>query len=207
MNFKKLIIVPLLLTVLSFSPAMGQSKKDIHRQMHSELLANAKSNIDKSSIQSYIQQEIEAKEQSYDKLAGLSDESAAMIGDMLKEARTHMGKKYVWASKGPNTFDCSGFTGYVYKQFGYNIGASSRGQYTLGQGVNKHQLRPGDLVFFTSRSSGSAVGHVGMVVSADNEHGTFQFIHASVKKGVTISSSTEAYYAARYVGARRIILE
>ena len=207
MKLKKLLILPLLFTAMAVTPAMGQSQKEIHKQMHSELLANAKSSIDKSALQGYIQQEVEAREQSFEKFANLSEESAAMISDMLKEARTHMGKKYVWASKGPNTFDCSGFTGYVYKQFGYNIGGSSRGQYTLGQGVNKNQLRPGDLVFFTSRSSGSAVGHVGMVVSADNEHGTFQFIHASVKKGVTISSSTETYYNSRYVGARRIILE
>ena len=207
MKIKKLLILPLLLTAMAITPAMGQSQKDIHKQMHSELLANAKSNIDKSALQGDIQQEVEAREQSIEKFADLSEESTAMISDMLKEARTHMGKRYVWASKGPNTFDCSGFTGYVYKQFGYNIGGSSRGQYTLGKGVNKNQLRPGDLVFFTSRSSGSAVGHVGMVISADNENGTFQFIHASVKKGITISSSTEAYYNRRYVGARRIILE
>ena len=189
-------------------PAMGENQKDIHKKMHSQYLANAKNSIDKSAIQSYIQQEIEAKEQhSFENYADLSDESAAMIADMMKEARTHMGKKYVWASKGPNTFDCSGFTGYVYKQFGINIGASSRGQYTLGQSVSKSHLRPGDLVFFTSRSSGSNVGHVGMVVTADNENGTVSFIHASVKKGVTISQSTEAYYAKRYVGAKRIITE
>ena len=108
--------------------------------------------------------------------------------------------------KGPNEFDCSGFTSYVYKQFGYTISPASRIQYTDGVKVDRKTLRKGDLVFFTSRSSGRNVGHVGMVVSADNETGSFKFIHASIR-GVKISSSDEAYYAKRYVGARRIITE
>ena len=107
--------------------------------------------------------------------------------------------------KGPNAFDCSGFTSYVYKQFGYSISPASRIQYTDGVKVDRKHLRKGDLVFFTSRSSGKDVGHVGIVVSADNETGAFKFIHASIR-GVKISEC-EGYYANRYVGARRIITE
>ena len=69
--------------------------------------------------------------------------------------------------------------------------------------VDRKHLRKGDLVFFTSRSSGSNVGHVGIVVSADNATGSFKFIHASIK-GVRINEC-EGYYEKRYVGARRII--
>ncbi|MCH5223803.1 MAG: C40 family peptidase [Muribaculaceae bacterium] len=206
MNLKHKLLIPLFLVATSIAPAIGQTQRDIHKQMHSELLANAKNSIDKSALQNYIQQEIETKEAA-ETFANLSAESAALIPDLIKEAKSHFGKKYVWASKGPNTFDCSGFTSYVYKQFGIKITSSSRGQYTLGQSVNKNNLRPGDLVFFTSPRSGSGVGHVGMVVTADNNNQTFTFIHASVKKGITISESTESYYAKRYVGARRIITE
>ena len=67
------------------------------------------------------------------------------------------------------------------------------------------RVKKGDLVFFTSRSSGKNVGHVGIVVSADNETGEFKFIHASIK-GVKVSEC-EGYYQKRYVGAKRIILE
>ncbi len=105
--------------------------------------------------------------------------------------------------KGPNAFDCSGFTSYVYKQFGYKISPASRIQYTDGVNVDRKNLRKGDLVFFTSRSSGKNVGHVGIVVSADNETGKFKFIHASIK-GVKVDECA-GYYEGRYVGARRII--
>lgn len=136
----------------------------------------------------------------------LSASSQKLITDILAEANRHIGKPYRHGMKGPNAFDCSGFTSYVYKQFGYTISPASRIQYTDGVKVDRKTLRKGDLVFFTSRSSGRNVGHVGMVVSADNETGSFKFIHASIR-GVKISSSDEAYYAKRYVGARRIITE
>ena len=94
---------------------------------------------------------------------------------------------------------------YVYRQFGYNISPSSRAQYLEGTPVDRKDLRKGDLVFFTSRSSGKNVGHVGIVVSADNETGNFKFIHASIR-GVKISDF-EGYYVPRYIGAKRIIKE
>lgn len=190
------------------APMMAQSPKDIHQKMHSELLADHKNSIDKNAIQDYIRFDLEDREQiSLTGFNDLSKESIAMIGDILKEAKTHLGKKYVWGSKGPNTFDCSGFTSYVYKQFGYKISSSSKAQYTQGTPVNKNHLRAGDLVFFTSPRSGSSVGHVGLVLAADNEKGTFTFIHASVSKGIRISESTENYYVKRYIGAKRIITE
>ena len=135
----------------------------------------------------------------------ISKENEILINDLLSEAKSHIGKRYVHGAKGPSAFDCSGFSSYVYKQFGYSISPSSRTQYTEGVAVKKGDLRKGDLVFFTSRSSGNNVGHVGIVVSADNESGRFKFIHASIK-GVKISENV-GYYEGRYVGARRIITE
>lgn len=174
--------------------------------MHDRLLGNAKSSIDKSVIQEYIKRELEIKENKspYD---GLSEESVAMISDLLDEARSHTGKRYRSGAKGPNNFDCSGFTGYVYNQFGYNIGSSSRGQFSEGVPVEQNDLRPGDLVFFTGRNSKGSVGHVGIVVNADNEKNTFTFIHAATSSGIQVDRSSAPYYAKRYLGARRIITE
>ena len=202
---KIILTLSIIFSAANFS-ATAQSTKDIHQKMHSHLLSDAKKSIDKSVLENYMSLDIESREQAalFD---GLSSESIAMLSDLIDEAKTHIGKKYSYGSKGPKTFDCSGFTGYVYNQFGYNIGASSRGQYTLGESVSKQNLRVGDLVFFTSPRSGKNVGHVGIVVTADNEKGTFSFIHASIGQGIKISESTEAYYAKRYVGAKRIITE
>lgn len=207
MIFRLSIIISIISISFFGSSINAQSQKDVHKEMHSMLLSNVKNNLDKTSIQDFIKKEIEEKEQSDSPFGDLSEESVAMISDLLDEARSHFGKRYLRGGKGPNAFDCSGFTGYVFNQFGYNIGASSKGQYLLGEEVNKKNLRPGDLVFFTSRRSGKNVGHVGIVVSADNENQTFSFIHASVSKGIRIDVSSDKYYASRYIGARRIITQ
>lgn len=205
MKIQKLIISLCVLLGASFS-LMAQSPKEVHERMHKHLLADSKTSIDKSAIQDYIKFDIEGREEAAS-FSNLSKESSIMLGDLIHEAKSHLGKKYVYGSKGPNTFDCSGFTSYVYKQFGYNISSSSKAQYTLGDPISKQHLRTGDLVFFTSPRSGSSVGHVGIVVSADNEKGTFTFIHASVTKGIRISESTESYYVKRYIGAKRLVNE
>ena len=206
MKFFASLILTLFLMSFTTGNAQVPSSKDVHKEMHSRLLANAKNHIDKSVIQDYIKAELESKE--IDPLFGdLSKESIEMITDLLDEARTHCGKKYRYGAKGPNNFDCSGFTGYVYRQFGYNLNASSRGQYYDGETVEKGDLRPGDLVFFSSPRSKGGVGHVGIVMSADNENNTFSFIHAAIGGGIEIQKSTAPYYQKRYIGAKRIITE
>lgn len=187
-----------IITFTSFSQT--NSRQAAHKANHEKLLANHKSGLDKSTVGNLIQHDVIAREE---KSSGLTGEKAVLIDDLLKEAATHIGKRYVLGSKGPSTFDCSGFSGYVYRQFGYSIGACSRDQYKQGKPIDKKDLRKGDLVFFTSRSSGSNVGHVGIVWDVDKESGSFKFIHASLR-GVKISDF-EGYYVRRYVGAKRII--
>ena len=128
-----------------------------------------------------------------------------MTENLLGEAFSHIGARYVWGSKGPKTFDCSGFTSYVYKhQNNVWIGASSREQYAINTPIKRSEMQAGDLVFFTSPRSGKGVGHVGIVLDYDPTSDTFHFIHASTKQGVKISKSTEGYYQRRYVGVRRV---
>lgn len=194
--------------LMSFTPALGQvpSSRDVHKEMHSRLLANATNGIDKRVIQDYIKAELDSREVD-PMFEGLSKESIEMISDLLSEAQSHTGKRYRYGAKGPDNFDCSGFTGFVFNQFGYKLNSSSRGQYSDGVEVEKGSLRPGDLVFFSSPRSKGGVGHVGIVVEADNEHHTFNFIHAAIGGGIEIQKSTAPYYLKRYVGARRIITE
>lgn len=201
MKIKRIVISALILTC-GFTAVPQTSKKALsaHNKIHSEQLANAKSRVDKNVITNMLRENIAKKEEHT-----ISEESTKMISDLLSEAHRYIGRPYVHGAKGPKAFDCSGFTSYVYRQFGYTISPSSRAQYTEGTNVERNDLRKGDLVFFTSRRSGKNVGHVGIVVSADNESGDFKFIHASVK-GVKVSDF-EGYYLGRYVGARRIITE
>jgi len=128
-----------------------------------------------------------------------------MMENLIDEALTHLGARYVWGSKGPKTFDCSGFTSYVYKQQNHQfIGASSRDQYARNTPITRNELQTGDLVFFTSPRSGRGVGHVGIVLDVDPVTHNFTFIHASTKDGVKISNINEGYYSRRYIGARRV---
>ena len=127
-----------------------------------------------------------------------------LVDNLMKEAYKHIGARYRYGSKGPNAFDCSGFTSYVYKKSNMNIGASSREQYAKNTPVKREDLQPGDLVFFTSPGSRKGVGHVGIVIDYDPIDNVFTFIHASTSSGVKISKSSEPNYARRYVGARRV---
>ena len=127
------------------------------------------------------------------------------INSLLDEAMSHIGARYRIGSKGPYTFDCSGFTSYVYRQLGVaNIGASSRDQYARNMPVSRSEMQRGDLVFFTSPRSGRNVGHVGIVVDVDPITNTFRFIHASTSDGVKISNSNDGFYARRFIGVRRV---
>ncbi len=196
-NFKK-IVLPLAIAIMG-TVGINAQTPSAHQRAHQHHIARTTTPADRARINCRINDEIMAREDHN----SLSGESVAMIDDLLKEAYKHIGKKYVHGSKGPNTFDCSGFSSYVYKQFGYKISPASRAQYNEGVAVSRDDLRKGDLVFFTSRSSGNNVGHVGIVVSNDKATGTVKFIHASVK-GVRVNE-IEGYYKNRYVGARRII--
>ncbi len=116
-------------------------------------------------------------------------------------AKTKLGKKYVWGAIGPRTFDCSGFTSYVYKKTGVNIPRTSRSQSKYGKAVKREHLKAGDLIFFdTSRQSKGIINHVGIYIGNNN------FIHASsAKKRVVITSLNKPFYSSRYKWARRVI--
>lgn len=206
MNFKTILTSLLIAaTCISFTAQAEKTNKgaaSARQQAHSQLLANQNQKYFESNLQNSLREDISRDDSQY---ANLSAAGMKLVDNILAEANRHIGKKYVHGAKGPNQFDCSGFTSYVYKQNGISITSWSRGQFLLGKPVDRHDLRKGDLVFFTSRSSGGNVGHVGIIVSADNKTGTFKFIHASIR-GVRVSDFA-GYYVPRYLGARRLINE
>lgn len=118
---------------------------------------------------------------------------------LIDAAKSKLGSKYVYATAGPNTFDCSGFTSWLYKsQLGISITRSSRDQPRAGQKVDRANLVEGDLVFFNT--TGKGISHVGLYI------GNGQMIHASsYGRGVRTDSINSAYYSPRYVTASRIL--
>ena len=108
-------------------------------------------------------------------------------------AKQFLGYKYVAGGSSPSTgFDCSGFTSYVYSNFGISLSRTSSGQRSNGVAVDKSNLQPGDILCFS--------GHVGLYI------GNNQFIHASNPKGgVKINSLSDSYYVKNYITARRVL--
>ena len=112
-----------------------------------------------------------------------------------------VGYPYVYGGSSPKGFDCSGFTSYVYKQFGITINRTASTQLDNGTPVSMSELQPGDLVMFKKSGTGSKrASHVGIYI------GNNQFVHASTSTvGVIISGMDEAYYTSGFVGGRRLV--
>lgn len=124
---------------------------------------------------------------------------------IVQTALQYLGAKYRRGHSGPNAFDCSGFTSYVYGKESISISRSSRTQYTEGTPIKSiSDLKKGDLVFFGGSASSKRVGHVGIVTEVDPSGNTFKFVHAA-RTGVKVDDSSSAYYARRFLGARRIL--
>jgi cell wall-associated NlpC family hydrolase len=115
----------------------------------------------------------------------------------VNTAKAQLGKPYVYGAAGPDSFDCSGLTMYVYGLLGIRLTHFTGSQIYEGRPVPPGQLQPGDLVFFRPDANG-VPHHEGMYI------GNGQFIHAPHTGDVVkISSLYETRYALSYVGAVR----
>jgi cell wall-associated NlpC family hydrolase len=116
------------------------------------------------------------------------------FGGAVGVAMSQLGKPYVWAAAGPDSFDCSGLIVYSFAAVGKSLPHSTYALYNMGVAVSRDQLQPGDLVFF------DGLGHAGIYIGGD------QFVHSPHTGDVVkISSLNEGWYASGYVGARRIL--
>ncbi|WP_160687261.1 C40 family peptidase [Clostridium sp. C2-6-12] len=116
---------------------------------------------------------------------------------VVNYAYKFLGKPYVYGAAGPNAFDCSGLTQYVFSHFGINLSRTTYTQVGEGTKVNRNDLKPGDLVFFNTEGSTS---HVGIYI------GNGEFIHAPrTGKPVMVSSLSDGYYSQKYATARRVV--
>lgn len=119
--------------------------------------------------------------------SSVSTPSGGNAQAILNEAYKHLGASYVWGATGPSTFDCSGFTEYVYEHAaGIDISRTTYTQIGVGQPVTKDQLQAGDLVF-------PHAGHVGIYV------GNGQMIHAPQTGDVVKVGPVYNFYAARRI--------
>lgn len=104
--------------------------------------------------------------------------SGSRVQTVINAAKAQVGKRYVYATSGPSSFDCSGLTSYAYRQIGISLPRTSRSQYSgAGRHVSVSDISPGDLVFYYGGPS-----HVGIYI------GNGQIVHAAnPRSGVTIA--------------------
>lgn len=130
--------------------------------------------------------------------SGTSRQEDVMQSKLAALISQEMGKPYQWGAEGPDRYDCSGLTYYVYGKLGISLPRISRDQAKVGVYVAKDELIYGDLVFFAR--DGKTVNHVGIYV------GDGLMVHAP-QTGDVVKKSTimSGYYNTYYYTARRII--
>ena len=160
------------------------------------LLSNSKTETTSGSADE--REEVKQEENKEQEVTTVATSKGQEIANYAKQ---YLGCKYVYGGSGPSTFDCSGFTMYVYRNFGISLSHSARAQSKNGTYVAKEDLQPGDLVFFKDYETMDGIGHCGIYI------GNGDFIHASSGTGycVKISTLLSGSYLTRYETARRLI--
>ena len=138
--------------------------------------------------------------------AAQSNNGKSAAQNLIEYGKQFLGKPYVYGTSGPDAFDCTGFTCYVYKQYGYSLPRSAYDQGYKEYGTkitSPDKLQPGDLVFFNTINDNDVSDHAGIYI------GNGQFIHAgsgsSTGRKVKISPLDSGYYKTRFSWGRRVL--
>lgn len=126
---------------------------------------------------------------------GILARTSRIAQELTRSALRFLGVPYVFGGTSTSGFDCSGFVQHVFAGLGIGLPRTADAQYDAGRPAVGGP-RAGDLVFFDTYGG---VSHVGIYL------GSGQFVHASSSHGVMVSHLSDSYWAARYVGARRML--
>ena len=122
---------------------------------------------------------------------------------VIREAKAYTGVPYKWGGNTKAGIDCSGLTCAAFKAINIKLPRTADAQALLGRKLDKDEIKPGDLIFFTKDKKSKEVTHVGLVTEV--KKGEVYFINATTKRGVMVSGLSEEYWRTRYKGARRVI--
>lgn len=121
---------------------------------------------------------------------------------LINVAKTYQGIRYVWGGMSENGMDCSGFVKTAFNTFNINLPRTSKDMASVGEKVNKHDARPGDLIFFKNNGS-RVINHVGIIIEV-KDNNELVFIHSASSKGVSINSTGESYWGKNFYQVNRI---
>ncbi len=123
-----------------------------------------------------------------------------IIEQVIRLTKSYEGTPYRFGGSSRSGMDCSGLLTTCFNEAGLQLPRSSTEQSTVGQEVSLAEVKPGDLIFF-STEKGKGINHVGLVTQAAD--GEITFIHSTVSKGVMEDKLSTPYYKRAYVKARR----
>lgn len=126
---------------------------------------------------------------------------------IVEIANEQLGIAYKWATSNPGvSFDCSGFTSYVYTSTNVQSSRSSKAYGSLGEPISIENCRKGDCIVFSGTQEGSTtIGHVGIII--ENSENGIKFIHCSSSKkhfGVVVTNYYDSGYPNRFLEIRRL---
>jgi len=118
--------------------------------------------------------------------------------ELVGTALSLRGTPYRNGGSDTHGFDCSGFTQFVYAQYGVPLPREVRDQFGVGTAIGPDEVVAGDLLFFATVAPGPT--HVAIAIGGD------QFVHAPSSTGVVrVERLSTNYWATRYLGARRVM--
>lgn len=127
------------------------------------------------------------------------DQSSMVKKKLLKQYSRWKGTRYKLGGLTKKGIDCSGFVYITFQsKLGIELPRSTKSLVKMGNKVSKDELRPGDLIFF---KTGFFTRHVGIYLNNS------KFLHASVKRGVTISNLKNRYWESKYWISKRIKIQ
>ena len=172
-----------------------------------KIINEIESNIEElNKNEDALQDKLQEYKKNQDEVVKLKEDLDKELNELIKQKEkinpanqvvldsyNYLNIPYEWGATGPTSFDCSGFTSFLYGKLGYSIGRTTYDQIYAGKEVSLTELKAGDLIFFGDKE---APHHVAIYIG-DNK-----YIHAP-QTGDVIKISEGATYKA--CAARRIV--
>ncbi len=182
------------------------TEKSVSGYVHKSLITPIEENVSsrgnaEERVQENVVEENKISKEEPKQEVSIESNNTSKGKEVAELALKYKGYKYVVGGKNPESgFDCSGFTRYIFLQFGYSLGNTAASQNNLGVEVERSALKEGDLILFYDEQK-TKIGHTGIYISGGD------FIHsANPERGVVIDNlNTNSYYNERYIVAKRIV--
>lgn len=149
-----------------------------------------------SEAKASMKDRVDYAQKCYDMYAGKTSfgsgsEGSSDAGNAIVElAKTKLGCAYEWGQRGPNSFDCSGFVYWAYKQKGIDVPMTTEGyRGSTTKEIAWDRIQPGDILIVHPEERGKGTGHAGIYLGGSD------YIHAeSSKTGVVISHDAKTHF-------------